>query len=357
MGAYPFNRVPRLYDKVEAQAEHGFRSDMSYLYRKFINNVNGTWFGQQIISNTYGWYRFGSLNQATSYVIAAWVENLAHYYYGNIRQVTVNTNFTLSNSKILSDPFSGLQEPVAVATRRKVALSGPGGESIVAYKKATGATLFVDTSTAICYRKSTNSGVSFGAEICPVGVTGSIRSGLTASYDENTQLFSIMWALDNGQLRILSIPATGGATPGALTTLAQKSFHAPSLACAPGVNSCKLVWENWDASGCLTWYEGGFSATGYFVPSLGRQQCYSAFDTPSVVFDEYDSVFRLTLGQGNYAAYAFTMSSAGGTIWTPVTDLYNNASSYISHPVMSSSMKCVGSGCTGDSTGWFFKWN
>jgi len=51
------------------------------------------------------------------------------------------------------------------------------------------------------------------------------------------------------------------------------------------------------------------------------------------------------------------MSSAGGTIWTPVTDLYNNASSYISHPVMSSSMKCVGSGCTGDSTGWFFKWN
>lgn len=351
--SYDFGRVLRLYDKVEAQAKQGFRSSYSSVRSSFYDPGTGTWGPFRVILGAHAWYRFGSLPQASHYNIPiAFVENTILSTYGSIREETWNYPGGVTNSQVLSDPFSGLPEPVAVAAKP------PGTEVIVVYKKAIGTVLFVDPATRVCYRKSTNSGVAWGPETCPLNIGGSVRPGISAGYDPATNVFIITFAMDSGQLRLMTIPATGSATPSAITTLSQYSWHAPSIACSSAVttNGCRLVWEKRDSAGCLRWYEGGVSpTTGQFNPLIGREQCYSMFDTPSVAYTANGNSFYLAFGQAASAAYALKMTGSG-TSWTGVADLWNSTGSYISHPVMSSYSVC-GWGCTQAPIGSFINYN
>jgi hypothetical protein len=184
----------------------------------------------------------------------------------------------------------------------------------------------------ICYRRSTDSGTTFGAEVCESNsaLFQAHRGGLSTTYDPASNSFLIGFIggtqSDDENLNaihIRNIPSlTGTAAPPEITrfNLAPKSFgswHAPSIACTGvGSDGCRVVYESPDNLGCIRWFSGGINmSTGQFTTGtlVEVNQCLSAkaFDAPSISYNAPLNLFVLAVTENSTSARAYAATPPG----------------------------------------------
>lgn len=290
-----------------------------------------------------GW-RPASLSQAFPYTAIAWIDFPVNYFALGRWVASYYSAGTFNYSQSLAND--------AVPSSGGMAASKYSNEVLSAYRKQS-SNWYYATSYEVCYRRSTNGGQTWGTEVCPFVYPPSPRPNVTVAYDPSTMVFLIAYAQANGQISVNTVPETGSPTLPYLNNLSEKAWHAPSIACSGTSAGCRMVWDNLDSLGCLTWYEAQVNSAGQFIPSVKRTQCYEQVNTPSVAYSPKDGTFRLAFIQGT-AAYSYKMLSTG-TSWTGTGDIWNNASTSISPPTLATEYSCLFS-CSGNVRTWLLRY-
>jgi hypothetical protein len=259
--------------------------------------------------------------------------------------------------------ITSLQEHAPPMARIPAVAQKPGSdEMLVAYvtRNSLFAAPYIQGSDVgrICYKRSTNGGITFGAETCGANNPSFQvnRGGLNVVYDQASNNFLIAFiggsVSDDDNLNaihIWGIPSlSGAADPESITLFNASTFgipsigtwHAPSMACDG--TRCIVVYEAPNNSGCLRWFFGTIdqlffpNPTTRFVPSSGEfEQCsgfIGVFGTPSVSFDSGSTgMQRFVLAVTNDSSYAigYRMNSAG-TAWVDSHFIYGDSNGYLS---------------------------
>ena len=204
-----------------------------------------------------------------------------------------------------------------------------------------------DTSL-ICFRHSSNGGVSFGSEKCGSSVSGTlnfeaVRGGLTAAYDPLSDRFLIGFigrgftTANKTAIHVWTFARTGSLATQSLTSYTDAgSLHAPAIACSGLADGCRVVYEAEDHTGCTKLFKASVNTSGLLVRSGAISTSCSItalYDTPTTVYSSTTSQFLTAIMGRSDIIKAFSLTSTGtsysarGTVW-------QDFSSYVSAPVI-----------------------
>jgi hypothetical protein len=337
------------WDLEVAQQRYNVRAQFGKFYGTFMSSPT-SWFAPG--GGSFGatpLYRMGSMGSRTNTRAMAWVDNGpggavlrdgGAGYYNSVAQY----KHRALNSWYYLWPSAG--RPVAMATQISTTFGlNPPIDMLVAYQKSPSTNIYSDANNAVCWRLSTNGGVTWGAESCS-GNTNIY--GITAGYDPDRNMFVIGWVKRDStyynRINIITVPATGSTTPGATTTLSISALHPPSIACTGAYGRCLLAYETANGNGSLGGTFIGINASGQVVTFQSYVWPFVLYDTPGLTYIpfgsgyvENDDTFRLAVTDSSNAVYSYKMSNSDpGLVWYGTGDIWNSANSQISTAVLTS---------------------
>jgi hypothetical protein len=268
----------------------------------------------QIGSRPQPLFRMGSLGEAVNVRALAWAQGSSTLYPGGAGPGAQTGVYDFGMSGISGVGTTTLGRPIATAAKTYTGIGIPGsGETIVAYEKASNS-IYDDSSGTICYRRSTSSGMSYGAETCTVDTTKVY--GLTAEYDQYSDTFLVAYVTATqsvyNEIVIITVPALGSSTPGNSTILTYNlniatALHAPKIACTGQSVGCWVFYETVTGDGYLAAIIAGISKSTGAVTGYGTYSWPGLpfWDTPGAVFDLDDKTFRITQTDSNNAIFSY----------------------------------------------------
>ncbi len=257
------------------------------------------------------------------------------------------------STQYLAGNSSAMLRPVAVARQ-------PGSNHVIAaYIKRTFANLYIINHYwgTVCYRMSTNAGVSFGPEVCGSKATGqgAIRNGLSATYEYSKQAFLIAFAGDNfgatdvggfpttsTRLKVWTVPAAGSTATSQVVNapITAQSLHGPSIACAvadAGPDTCIMVFESMDTiEGCAKTIRFTLASSGAATFSGAPDadtSCVVLYDQPALLFNPVDNNFLLAKTDNSNQWIVFYTKTRTGLTWSYNATL-TSAGSFVSTPAL-----------------------
>lgn len=355
----PGSRTLSNYDLELAQSRYGTRAEYGRFYYSKMTGP-ASWQTPVATDSTYlrPLFRPGSMGQRSNDPWFGWIYGLDNgQQNGGAGRADVNRfSFTAGSQdwRLFTTPDGALGRPVAVAYRPAGFVSS---ELMLAYQKVpSGSTVYSTLNGQICYRLSSNEGITWSGEVCPTGALAT-NYGLTASYDWHSSSFVISFVQHAPPSRvfeigILAVPTSdSGGTP-TLSFLGLSSPHGPGIACGGFINSsnCMLAYQAANSFGNLVWTKVTVQpysrvATAGPVSTSG----WAIYDTPSVIHVPADDSFRLAYAVNSSAIYSYKMPAVNGTSWAGTGDVYNVNGAQVSSPILYPHP-------SGDAYAWFIKY-
>ncbi len=347
-GGISFGRVLREWDKHRLMNAYGNRAATAVATRR-------DWNGSAWVTGTP--LAIPMLHRPGASQNYAWT-SLSWFRRQPTNRQVVSAKF-IQNDNALTSVFafspnqsSHQQVPGAVAIQPST------GRAIAVYQRRL-STRYANMSdrNTICYRLSTDSGVSFGSEYCSANFTW--RYGVTVAYDPYSQRFIYAYASPDGsgnalqedRIRLVTMNTDGTSIVGSL--LSAKASSAPSLACRNAASGCRFAYHS--TSDSLLWTEFGVTAAGAVAIGTTYQHPFYTDESPSIVWFEHDQTYRLALRQGIGGIFSYSMSATGST-WVGTGDIWNTTTAGYSAPVLSTERSCFFGHCTGALRAWAVRW-
>jgi hypothetical protein len=331
--ALPRWRVIKDLDRFRFQQSHGVRGPHASLHRSYRYPL--AWSFPQQVPDTVGWkfhYRPGSLPQNVNDRNLGSLINVSSTPQpggGGIPHIGRYATGSFVNQSTSSE--STMMRPVAVAAR-----SG-SQEVLVVYAKRAFGTYGVDSDVGrICYRRSLDAGVTYGAETCEAGNAWHVwRSGLTAAYSLRGDVFLVGYIGTGESMRIGFVPASGSSFPPGFSAVVgfDKSWHAPAVACrdqAPSQSSnCLIVWEDKTNVGCRTTQAASVNPVGSIqFLSSSNSPCLPLYDTPGLAHNHSTDRYELLVTSKNDAIYSY-IAVPDNLSWAGHGDVWNSTNSFV----------------------------
>lgn len=205
----------------------------------------------------------------------------------------------------------------------------------------------------VCYRYSTDAGVTWASEVCQTGASYLVaRGGVSAAYDPQSNSFLVgfiggsatITGASSRRVNLLVLPGPGNTAPVTPLFTGVYSYHAPSIACRASTSgtdkNCLLHYENIDVgtseviSGCARHRD--LRVTSGTTPSISYSAvtgtgCVATYVQPSVAFSSATSELYLVqteLGDSvnTYKrAYAATSWTSFGTPFVSASNIVTGA--------------------------------
>ena len=356
----PGFRVLGNWDIEVAQGRYGLRAQFARFFRSKMTGAV-TWqvpFEATGMSFLRPLFRPGSISARSINPWFGWIYAFDNgVQNGGAGRADVNRYQAGSKDwNLMTAPDGALGRPVAMAYRKAGALPS---QILLAYQKVpSGSTVYNTLNGQICYRTSTNEGVTWSLETCPSGAIATTY-GLTASWDSFSGAFVIAFSQHAPPTRvfeigILAVPPAGSAGSPTVSFQGISSPHGPGIACGGSTTSsnCMVTYQRGDSTGGLGWTKVSVSSSLVATHGAVSSQGLAVFDTPSVIHVPSDNTFRMAYAVNSSAIYSYKMDALTGTSWAGTGDIFNNSAAQVSSPVLYTR----DSGGVINVYGWFLKY-
>lgn len=336
---YPRTRVIRDWDREVFQTRHGSRGQFSSFRRN--NRLSTGWGNTHEVPDTWDipfHYRPGSFTQSGAYRNVGFLQHGAslplpggggiqrtgRYHAGGFAHQEIGEPFSMMRPIAVASR-AGTQEVLVVYLRRSIGGNGPGADV-----------------GRICYRRSTNSGITYSSETCEPNWRA-YRNGLTVAHSAHRNVFLVGFLGDeDDHVYIGLIPGVGSAigTGHSSRIGFNPSWHAPAVACRTDPSDamgCRIVWEDKTNLGCRTTVVAGVGFLGtVIIGTPSKTPCLVMVDTPGLAYNPSNNTFELSNTHLNHAIYAYRMpANSPGLSWTGNGDIWNSPNSFVLSGVLS----------------------